>query len=318
LTFDDLRAEYDENGIGELIYGLVVELGGAICRKYPEAIYNSGLTWDEDSVADLAQGVVINRFIDEGQLDYIFAEAKTVESVRRLITRQVKRELHRRRITTPIDRLLTRIGGLAAAGHLERIPGALVTYRAAGSSASWTPITPQQENDAAIAAIGIPIIYTRLDTTRESQIYTTPALTAALEAFFSVAPALTEQEIRKILEKLLTPWTPTSLVPIDDSREIQEDRMSDATITDIDEAANIWIGRLSDEECWVYLYRSLDLPDAAAAARIGKSRPTVINIKQRVLERAGAELLADLDPRHHLDAVKLAQEHCARRLGEAL
>jgi hypothetical protein len=318
VTFDELRAEYEQRGIGDLIYGLVVDLSGAICRKYPESVYNSGLSWDQHSIADLAQEVVINRLIDEGQLDYIFTEARNTESVRRLITRQVKRELHRRRPATPIDRLLTRIEGLAASGDIEQVPGATPTYRPVGSTASWAPLTPRQETDAANAAAGIPILYSRIDATRESQIYTTPALRQALAAFFTVAPALSELDLRKILERVLTPWTPTSLVPIESSHEIQDDPMIDDSLTDIDEAAGTWVGRLSTEECWVYYLRSLDLPDSAAADRIGKSRTTVINIKQRVLESAGVELLADLDPRHHLDAVRLAQEHCARRLGEVL
>ncbi len=318
MTFDDLRAEYVQQGIGDLIYGLVIELSGAICRKYPEAVYNAGLAWDEHSVADLAQEVALNRLLGEGQLDYIFTEARNVESIRKLITRQIKRELHRRRPTTPIDRLLSRIEALVTSGDLERVPGATPTYRPIGSTAAWTPITPKQETDAANAAVGIPILYSRVDATRESQIYTTPALRQALAAFFTVAPVLTEQELRKILEKVLTPWTPTSLVPIETTHEIQDDPMSTTTLTEIEDAASAWVGRLSLEECWVYYYRSLDLPDGATAAKIGKSRPTVINIKQRVLESAGSELLAELDPRHHLDAVKLAQEHCARRLGEAL
>lgn len=318
MTFDDLRAEFDQQGIGDLIYGLVMELSGSICRNYPEAVYNGGLAWDGHSIADLAQEVIVNRLIDEGQIDYIFTEARNVESVRRLITRQVKRELHRRRQVTPIDRLLKRIDSLAESGDIERVPAAIPTYRAAGSSATWTAITPQQETEAANAAAGIPVLYSRLNTSRESQIYTTPALRQVLSAFFSVATALTDQEIRKILEKLLTPWTPASLVPIDPLFATQEDSMTDTSLPDIDEAANAWVARLSDEECWVYYYRSLDLSDSDASARIGKSRATVVNIKKRVLESAGVELLADLDSRHHLDAVKFAQEHCARRLGESL
>lgn len=318
MTFEDLRAEYENHGIGDLLYGLLLDLAGAICRKYPEAVYNGGLSWDDHSVADLAQEVAVNRLLKEGQLDYIFAEARDVESVRRLLTRQVKRELHRRRQTTPIDRLLARIDGLVADGKLETVQGAIKTYRQIGSSASWVPLTPQQEIEAANAARGIPVLYSRLDSIRESQIYTPPALRQALEAFFSVAPVLTEKELRKILENLLTPWTPTSLIPIENSHEIQDDPMNKTSLADIDEAASNWVSGLTDEECWVYYYRSLDLPDGAAATRIGKSRPTVVNIKQRVLERAGTELLVDLDPVDHLDAVKLAQEHCARRLGEAL
>lgn len=318
MTFDDLRTEYERLGIGERIYGIILGLAGAICRKYPEAVYNEGLAWDEHSVSDLAQDVAVNRLINEGQLDYIFSESRTIESVRRLITRQIKRELHHRRRITPIDRLLVRIEGLVEAGHVELVPGATPTYRSVGSGAIWSPITPLEESLAVAAATGIPILYSNPDATRESQIFTASALRQVLEAFFTVAPSLTEQELRRILEKLLTPWTPANLVRIEDHDEIQDQPMSAVLVLEISETARTWVDGLSDDECWVYYYRSMDLPDARTAARIGKSRSTVINLKKRVLERATAELLADLDPRHHLDAVRFAQEHCAHRLGEPL
>ena len=318
MTFSELRREYEKHRVGETIYGLVLELAGRVSRKYPTQIYNGGLAWDEQSVGDLAQEVVLNHLLEEGQLDYIFAEATTLESVRRLLTRQVKRALHKRRPITVIDRLLKRIDALADKGSIERIAGVITTYRLLGSTAEWRPIDSHQVTAAVNAAIGIPVFYSRLDSSRESQIFTTPALESAVKAFFSVCTVLNEQELRRILEKLLTPWAPTSLVPIEDSFETMDHSVIVTDISELDDAASAWVNALTDEECWVYYYRSRDLPDGAAAERIGKSRATVINIKQRVHEKAKNQLVVDLDPRLHLDAVILAQEHCARRVGEFL
>jgi hypothetical protein len=316
MTFIELRREYEKQRVGETIYGLVLELAGRVSRRYPARVYNGGLAWDEQSIGDLTQEVVLNHLLDEGQLDYIFAEATTLESVRRLLTRQVKRALHKRRPITVIDRLLKRIDALADKGSIERIGGAIPTYRLLGSVAEWSPIGSHHETAAVNAAAGIPVLYSRLDSSRESQVFTTPALETAVKAFFSVCPVLNEKELRRILEKLLTPWAPASLVPIEYSLETMDQPVIDIDISELDTAVSAWVKALTDEECWVYYYRSRDLPDSAAAARIGKSRATVINIKQRVLEKA-SQLLVDLDPRLHLDAVKLAQEHCALRLGES-
>ncbi len=318
MTLDEFHREHQQCVIGDLIYGLVVDLAGAVCRKYSEEVYNGGLTWDDQSVSDLAQDVVLHRLIDEGQLEYIVAEATTIESVRRLIVRQVKRELQKRRLRTPIDRLLNRIEALAVAGEIESVEGAVPMYRPVGSTATWVPISPQQETEAVNAAASVPVLYSRLDSSRESQVFTARTLKLALEAFFSVAPVLTRQEIRQILEKLLTPWTPAKLVDIEDPHEIPDDPMNSTALSEIDAVAEAWVGELSDDECWVYYLRSRDVPDGVAAAKIGKSRPTVINIKKRVFERAENEFLVKLDPQHHLDAVRFAQEHCARRLGDAL
>jgi len=315
VTFDDLRREYDDFVVGELVFGLVRELARAICRRYPESVYNDGLSWNDETIDDLAQEVVLNHLLDEGQLDYIFTEARSIESVRRLLTRQIKRALHKRRLVTPIDRLLKRVAALAVDGRIERVTGPPVVYRPRGSTAVWLPITPRQENAAVNAASGIPVLYSRLDTNRESQVFTAPSLEKALKAFFSVCPAVTEQELRKIFEKLLTPWTPTNLVPLEESHQTPAQPMMDiTTITELDAAVASWVDGLTVEECAVYYVRSRNLPDAVAAERIGKSRPTVVNIKQRVLKSAGEELLGDLEPHLHLEAVKLAQEHCAQRL----
>jgi len=318
MTFGELRQEYEQVVIGDLIFGIVLELTGLICRKYPELVYNHGLPWDEHSMSDLAQEVVLNQLLNEGQLDYIFAVASTVESVRRLMSRNVKRALHRRRTVTPIDRLVKRIAAMADAGRVERVPGTSTCYRPVGSTAEWAPITPQQETTAANAASHVPVLYSRRDAARESQIYTAPALDTVVAALFSVCPVLNEQDFHRIFQKILTPWAPTDLVPIEEEHEPTEERMIDVTIDDVDAAARIWVDSLTIEECVVYYYRSRDLPDAVAADRIKKSRPTVVNIKKRILESAGSRLLADLDSRLHLDAVKLAQEHCARRIGDSL
>jgi len=318
VRFEELRDEYHETVVGDLINDLVLSLTGSICWRYPEAVYNDGLSWDEHSISELAQDVVVNRLIAEGQVDYIFAEATTTESVRRLLTRQIKRELNHRRDRTPIDRLLERVKTLATAGDPELSHEAFLTYRQVGSAASWTPMTSQQATDAVNAARTIPILYSRTDTSRESQIYTTPALREVLASIFSVVEVLTEKELREIFERLLTPWTPTNLVPIDESDIAQDEPMSESTYVELSEAAHSWVASLSGDECWVYYYRSLDQPDAVAAARIGRSRPTVVNIKQRVLQRAAEDFLSTIDSGLHIEAVRLAQEHCARRLGEFL
>jgi hypothetical protein len=318
VTFADLRREFESQVIGELIYGIVLELSGAICRKYPEQIYNGGLAWDEHSVSDLAQEVVLDRLLGQGQLDYIFVVADSAESVRRLLTLQVKRALSRRRTVTPIDRLLTRVKDLAVKGEIERCEGPTIFYRPIGSGVGWAALAAQGEAEAAACIRDIPIIYSRVDSGRESQIYTPPALRRVLETLFSQLPAVSEDELRRIFEKVLTPWTPTDLVPFEEPFDSLDETMITTPLAEIDRAVQAWVDTLTEEECWVYYLRSQDVSDGVAAERIGKARTTVINIKKRLFESAGSRLLAKIDPRFHLDAVHLAQEHCARRLGESL
>lgn len=315
MKFADLRREYESEVLGELIFGIVVELAGQICHRYPEAIYNDGLAWDEQSVSDLAQDVALHQLLDGGQIDYIFAEEKSVQSVRRLLTRLIKRALHKRRTVTPVDRLVKRIEKLADTGRIERVPGPVSVYRAVGSIAVWKPLTQQQVYAAVHAAVGVPVLYSRKNVSRETQIFGTPSLERVLEAFFSACPAIADMELRRILEILLTPWVPTILVPFDELFDTVDAPMTETDIAELENNVSSWVDGLSDQECLVFYYRSRELRDDDAAEHLGRSRATVINIRTRVLASAST-LLSAMDERLYKEAVLLAQELCAKRLGE--
>ena len=68
MNFSQLQAEYSNQLIGEGIYGIIRELVGKIARKYPESIYNDGLSWDSQSVDDVCQEVVLNQLLGQKQI----------------------------------------------------------------------------------------------------------------------------------------------------------------------------------------------------------------------------------------------------------
>ena len=316
MRFAELRHEYDTEVVGRLIYGIVLELSGRVCRSYRESVYNNGLRWDEQAVEDLAQEVILKELLDAGQLEYIFNSAETTESVRRLVTKYIKRTLTKRRMKTPIDRLITRIAKLAETGDIDRTGESPAIYRPTGSTADWQPLTRQQIVVTADAASHVPVLFTRLDTNRQSQIYTRTTLLQALAAFFSVSAAIAESELRQILEIRLTPWNPAVLVPIEEPSTAGYEPMPDIEIDELGELVRDWIEGLTINECWVFYFTSRGKPNRVAAQHLGfRSRTSVINIRKDVLE--GAErLLRDIDPQRHVDALGLAQEFCAQRLSE--
>ena len=115
MTLRELRREYAAVRIGPIIWDLVLELTGNVARRYPPGVYNDGAPWSDDSVEDLAQQVVLDRLLAEGQLEYLFDQATSLESWRRLLSFQVRRTLTHRRRKTVVDRLLARVRKLARA-----------------------------------------------------------------------------------------------------------------------------------------------------------------------------------------------------------
>jgi predicted XRE-type DNA-binding protein len=318
VTFSDLRREYSDQLIGEEIYEIIRELASKIARKYPEAIYNDGLSWDSQSIDDVCQEVVLNQLISQNQIHYIFDNATSTESVRRLLTGQVKRALVARRKKNPIDRLLKRISDLARDGVLEKVEGGISYYRLTGSQGQYQLLDEAKLNACVRVIAPIPRLESRLDTARETMVYTPDRLMAVIRALFGVVSAVSEKELRQILDVLLTPWAPATLVPVEKESlpsgsnaedSIEEEQM----ITAAQSLAN----SLSHDQRVVLVLKSQNVSDAQVAAEVGVSRPTVADMKKSVLSRVGQELIRELPASRHERAMQYLLERCNALLEEA-
>lgn len=311
MTFDDLRDEYIQELIGPRIFGLVKEICGIIARRYPEVIYNGALAWDASSIDDLSQEVVLNQLLGEQQVHYIFDTATSVESVRRLLTHQAKRALSARRKVTPIDRLMSRISELARGGEIELVESTPTFYRARASQSKYQPLGNDQINACVRAIARIPRLDSRLDTSRETMIYTPGRLRAVVEALFEAVPAVSEKELRTILELLLTPWTPASLVPMENDI-LAPVQGVEATIeeTQMAQSAKNLAESFTHEERVVLILKSQNIADSIVATEIGVSRPTVANIKKTVLDRVRHELIAGVSDNQHELAIQSLLDEC--------
>lgn len=317
--FEDLRLEYDNKLIGEGIYGIVRELAEKIGRRYPESVYNGGISWDTQSFDDLCHEVVLQQLISQNQIHYIFEQAKSTESVRRLLTMQVKRALGARRKKRPIDRLLGRVSTLATDGWLEKAGDQNAEfYRQNGSPELYKPLSDAQINACAQAGASIPRLESRLDSSRETMIYNKERLGGLINTFFTVVPALSARDLRKILEILLTPWVPPTIVPIED-----EDILSGLPAINLIEEEQMIAGANKIAECLTHNQRVVlvlklqEIPDAQIASELKLSRPTVAKMKQKVFERIGQELKHALPEDHHVLALQHVLNRCNTLLEEA-
>jgi len=317
MNFLQLQTEYKNQLIGEGIYEIVRQLCGMIARKYPEAIYNEGLSWDSQSLDDICQEVVMNQLLGQNQIHYIFNTASSIESVRRLLTVQIKRALLARRKKSPIDRLLKRIQDLSKIGFIENVPEVNSCYRSPGSQDGYQPLDSSKKNACACAIAHIPRLDSRLDTGRESMIYTPDRLRNVVELLLGTVSALTEKDLRDILEIVLTPWAPASLVPIE-KEYIHSGQVAQSSIEEEQMASDArrLAKSFSQAERVVLVMKSQNAADSDVALEIGKSRPVVADMKRVVLSRVGTELISELPIDQHERAMQYLLEECNALIAE--
>ena len=142
-------------------------------------------------------------------------------------------------------------------------------------------------------------------------IYTPERLKAVVETLFGVVSAVAERDFRQILEVLLTPWAPVSLVPVEKEYvssgnnaedSIEEEQM----ITSARSLAN----SLRRDQRVILVLKSQNVADALVTSEVGVSRPTVADMKKSVLVRVGQELIADLPANRHERAMQYLLEEC--------
>jgi hypothetical protein len=307
VTLDELRREFEEVTIGPLIWGLVLEFSGSVAHRYPPAIYNAGAPWNGPAIEELAQDVVADCLLGEGQLRYLFDVADGLESFRRLMVRQVKRALYRRRRTSVVDRLLKRIRIITAEAPFRVEP--IGRERWITSAASPLPLRSLDESElrgAASAVCDVPRLAETGAPGRASMVYTTSHLVELVERLMDRTGGLTESDFSKILEILLTAWLPTFL---DDTEGDQiptlEAADSGLDYSNLVETVKEFTETLDESDRVVLLFKSQGLSDSAVAARVGRSRPWVADRKREVLARVESGLMNDVDPPHHSLAARM-------------
>ena len=286
------------------------------------AEYNQGAAWDEASVEELAQETAVELLISDGQIDYIFTVASSIQDVRRLLTRNVKRALWRRRSATAVDRLMERVRRTASQPPFS-------VHSDAGQrwiTLTEQPGTPRALNDpelraAAAAAHRIPRLIEREDAQRASMVYARGALRELLNAVIGVTGGVFESDLAKILRILLTAWLPASLV------SVEGDDVVGATASvnpadygndgqEMESAVQDLVESMTVDDLTVLVCKMQGLSDLAVSERLGRSRPWTANRKEVVLRRVEAEFDSVPQPLHD-EAAALLLELASDALGKA-
>lgn len=319
MTLHELRAEYHSARIGPRIWSLVLEMAGAVARRYPPRVYNHGEPWTDESVQDLAQQVVLDRLLGEAQLEYLFDHATSSESWRRLLALQIRRTLAHRRRKTVVDRLLARVRRLAHEPPLRvHTAGRSVWISGTDFSGPLVDLSDSRVSHLANLVRDLPQLAASSSSSRASMIYTTSDLRLLLERVLSEVDAVSERDLARIFEVLLTSWLPTFLqVPEGDYPSDEPTPESAVEDVQMRVAVEAFARGLSEPERWILLGKSQGIADGDIGARLGRSRPWVAQRKQGLLKQLATELMSQLDTDRHVPAMEHLLARISHSLGES-
>ena len=322
-SFDELCREYETETIGEQIWELLLEITASVARRYPPGVYNQGEGWATGSYEELAQDVAVDLLLAENQIHYIFdiaprrpqgrgtaATDRGLEDVRRLLVRQVKRALYRRRRLTVVDQLLARARRIASEPPFSiQEVGRQRWVTLADDPSPFRSLTDAELRPAVQAASGVPRLIASQRAERASMVYTSSALRELLELVVGELGGLSEGDLARIFEDLLTAWLPSSLGDGEGTEPLAAEAPGTAddrlAVSELGDTIRMFTSSLDNADATVLLGKTQGISDAALAQRLGRSRPWVADRKQALLDRLTNDLMSDVEEDLRDEAVRL-------------
>lgn len=303
MTYQDLVDECQREGIGTLFWSLLIEVAGRVARPYPPNVYNDGQPWSEEAIRDLALDVALQRLLDEHQLEFVLAKATDNDSLSRLLAFQVRRVLSRRRSTTVVDRLVSRVRQLVSEPEYQLI-------EVGSDSFISLPDGDREPGELSEAEIhqgsrlidSIPRLTSYPSAERESKVYTGSDLRELVQVLVTAFNGISIRDLRRILETTLTAWLPTIL------RGYEEDHVDASTPdfelqrTEMRRMVSAFAADLDSSYRIVLIGKAHGVSDGDLALRLGRSRPWLADRKREVLDMVERRIVSQLPPDLHSEA----------------
>jgi hypothetical protein len=273
--WNDLCSEYERERIGTGWLQLIFGVCSAIAPRYRPDVYNDGLPWDESALYDLAQDVIVERLLGEGQIDYIVARASTLGGARGLIGKHVKQVLYQRVIPNQRDNVASRLYRL-----FEQRGEPVQTVDGIGcvpTGSGWSPAEPTDQAVASAVRIirNLPRLPNR-GTDRLSPLFTTEVLESVVEPLWSVlGVAVTLNLLRRILESAFTGIAPTLFEHEEEFDQFESLGLSTEETVLTDELAERLVTILTAEQRHILVNAGITTGEELAAV-LGVSRPTAL------------------------------------------
>jgi hypothetical protein len=279
----ELCTEYERERIGTRWLDLIFSVCSMIARRYPPDVYNGGSPWGESTFYDLAQDVIVERLLGDGQIDYIVASSSTLSGARGLVGKHVKQVLAQRVIPNQRDNVASRLHRLfeQAGEPVQTVDG--LGFSPTGSS--WTPVQPTDQ--ALLSAVRIVRSLPRLPnrgTDRLSPLFTTEVLESVVEPLWSVLNVpVTLNVLGRILEGAFTGIAPTLFEHEEVIDQFESLGLSTEEIVLTDELAEGLVTMLTAEQRHILVNAGIMTGEELAAV-LGVSRPTALKRRDETRE----------------------------------
>jgi len=304
---------------------LVEKIVAQTAYRYPIDVYNNNLKWNSETCTEIVQDVYEKRLLDEkcNQLVYIMSEAKSIESIERLLKKQIKQIIVGRARKSPIDNLKRRIRQMADTGEIKMRKLQGVTYIAASTASKVEPIEVRESDlrNAINLARQEPILWGKPDSQRESKLYTSEGLRRVIAAILSAIPCISESDLFRILENLLTPFVPSNLYIGEELGDIDVEQSDVILMVDMDDQVRLFVDALEVQEVAVLVAKSQGKTDEQTAENLGLTRQTIHKRKSqieakmiRIFKELGSSDSTDVISRRiiELATIRLADEEGPR------
>ncbi len=295
MTLAELVDEYRQVGIGPRILLQVREVVRAVARGYDPTIYGASAGWDE-GLDDLVQEFGLEVLVGQGQLDYAILMATDHQHFRRLLARQVRYLLARRRRRTIVDNLIDRAHRLAATPP----------FRLLGQRRQWSytlvgkEVVAGRVSEAAARSVAarfaeLPIIRAE-PMLRAPAVYSEASLRTILAELAAAVPcAVGAGDLDRVLSLLLTSWLPCFLKEAEATvANAAAEGLSAEDLAIVEEATMAILSGCERGQLEVLRLKLAGHSDEHIAETLGLSRPTVSKRKRAAMGRL-EQCLSGLD-----------------------
>jgi len=106
--FEEYLLEFESEGIGNLIYGLITKIVSSTVINYPAPIYSNAGTWDDEAIEDMVQDFII-KWLYPGRLAHYFLATNGLEDLSYGIRSELRKFLTSYRRRTEYINLFGRV-----------------------------------------------------------------------------------------------------------------------------------------------------------------------------------------------------------------
>lgn len=308
-----LRQEFDQVVIGELIYKRVERVMRRLLKKRDPRIYARGAHDFETELGAIVNDFIMAVLLAEArpQINYIIDNAGTLQHFDALVERHARKFLAANRVrdvpSNMVDRALKRM----------RKPPFVVVHEAGvrsrfGIEGKVYGDTPRHTSREVNAAASLAALVPRLQITAEERLprmYDEHGLVAVLTILLeTVTEPVSIEVLQEFFDGLLTAWQSSLLVEVDDRTTPARDVSPDSEPLINESVASIFPTLTADDRLLVWAYLA-GAPDADTGRQLGIERTAVIARRQKLFMRL----------RSQLDGLNGSQaEAVVRRLGERI